>query len=44
MEMFLRQRVASSVVCCAPGYRTDDGKHGTQKKVRFSREDVIHIV
>jgi hypothetical protein len=44
MEMFLRQRVVSSVDCCAPGYRADDDKYATQKKVRFSREDVIHIV
>ncbi len=34
----------ASVVCCAAGYRATDDKHATQKKVRFSREHVIHIV
>jgi nitroreductase len=34
----------ASVVCCAAGYRAADDKYATRKKVRFSREDVIHIV
>lgn len=34
----------ASVVCCAAGYRVADDKYATRKKVRFSREDVIHIV
>ena len=34
----------ASVVCCAAGYRAPDDKHATQKKVRFPREQVIHIV
>jgi nitroreductase len=34
----------ASVVCCAAGYRVTGDKYATRKKVRFSREDVIHIV
>lgn len=34
----------ASVVCCAAGYRAPGDKHATQKKVRFSREDEIHIM
>ena len=34
----------ASVVCCAAGYRAAGDKHATRKKVRFSREDVIHIM
>ena len=34
----------TSVVCCAAGYRSSDDKSAAQKKVRFSRGDVIHIV
>ncbi len=34
----------ASVVCCAAGYRAAGDKYATRKKVRFSREDVIHIV
>ena len=34
----------ASVVCCAAGYRAAGDKYATQKKVRFGREDVIHIV
>jgi hypothetical protein len=34
----------TSVVCCAAGYRSADDKKAGQKKVRFSRNDVIHIV
>ncbi len=34
----------ASVVCCAAGYRAADDKCATQKKVRFPREQVIHIV
>jgi len=30
-----------SVVACAAGYRSDDDKYATRKKVRFKREDVI---
>ena len=32
------------VVCYAAGYRATDDKHATQKKVRFQREHVNHIV
>lgn len=31
----------ASVVCCAAGYRADDDKYATMKKVRFKPEDVI---
>ena len=34
----------ASVVCCAAGYRALDDKHAAQEKVRFPREQVIHIV
>ena len=34
----------ASVVCCAVGYRSADDKSATQKKVRYPREQVIHIV
>ncbi len=34
----------ASVVCCAAGYRSADDKNAGQKKVRFARTDVIHIV
>ncbi len=34
----------ASVVCCAAGYRSADDKSAGQKKVRFSRTDMIHIV
>ena len=34
----------TSVVCCAAGYRSAEDKSASQKKVRFSRDDVIHIV
>jgi len=34
----------TSVVCCAAGYRASDDKCATLKKVRFPREQVIHIV
>jgi nitroreductase len=34
----------ASVVCCAAGYRSPDDKYATRKKVRFPREQVIHIV
>ena len=34
----------ASVVCCAAGYRSSDDKKAGQKKVRFSRNDVIDIV
>jgi nitroreductase len=34
----------ASVVCCAAGYRAPDDKAATLKKVRFPREQVIHIV
>jgi nitroreductase len=34
----------TSVVCCAAGYRSADDQKAGQKKVRFSRNDVIHIV
>lgn len=34
----------ASVVCCAAGYRAAGDKYASRKKVRFSREDVIHIV
>jgi nitroreductase len=32
------------VVCCAAGYRMPGDKYATQKKVRFHRDDMIHIV
>jgi nitroreductase len=34
----------TSVVCCAAGYRSVEDKRASRKKVRFSRDDVIHIV
>jgi nitroreductase len=34
----------ASIVCCAAGYRAAGDKHANQKKVRFPREQVIHIV
>lgn len=34
----------ASVVCCAAGYRAADDKSAGLKKVRFPREQVIHIV
>jgi nitroreductase len=34
----------ASVVCCAAGFRAADDKSATQKKVRYPREQVIHIV
>jgi nitroreductase len=34
----------ASVVCCAAGYRSPNDKYATQKKVRFPREHVIHII
>ena len=34
----------ASVVCCAVGYRAADDKSATQKKVRYPREQLIHIV
>jgi nitroreductase len=34
----------ASIVCCAAGYRAPGDKYATQKKVRFPREHVIHIV
>jgi len=34
----------ASVVCCAVGFRAADDKSATQKKVRYPREQVIHIV
>jgi nitroreductase len=34
----------ASVVCCAAGYRSPDDKYATRKKVRFPREQVIHII
>ena len=34
----------ASVVCCAAGYRLPTDKYATQKKVRFKRDDVIHVV
>ena len=34
----------TSVVCCAAGYRSPDDKAAGMKKVRFPREQVIHIV
>ena len=34
----------ASVVCCAAGYRAAGDKYATQKKVRFDKADVIHIV
>ena len=40
----LSSKGLASVVCCAVGYRAADDKSATQKKVRFPREHVIHIV
>ena len=40
----LASRGLASVVCCAAGYRAASDKYATQKKVRFPREQVIHIV
>jgi nitroreductase len=37
-------RGLTSIVCCAAGYRASDDKYATLKKVRFPREQVIHIV
>lgn len=34
----------TSVVCCAAGYRSANDKAARQKKVRFPREHMIHIV
>ncbi len=34
----------ASVVCCAAGYRAADDKSAMKKKVRYPREQVIHIV
>ena len=34
----------ASVVCCAAGYRSANDKSATKKKVRYPREQVIHIV
>jgi nitroreductase len=34
----------ASIVCCAAGYRSATDKYATQKKVRFDKTDVIHIV
>jgi nitroreductase len=34
----------TSVVCCAAGYRSSNDKAANQKKVRFQREHIIHIV
>jgi nitroreductase len=34
----------ASVVCCAVGYRSANDKSATKKKVRYPREQVIHIV
>ena len=34
----------ASVVCCAAGHRSADDKSATKKKVRYPREQVIHIV
>ena len=34
----------ASVVCCASGYRSANDKSATKKKVRYPREQVIHIV
>jgi nitroreductase len=34
----------ATVVCCAAGYRSPDDKAAALKKVRFPREQVIHIV
>jgi len=34
----------TSVVCCAAGYRSPQDKAANQKKVRFAREHMIHIV
>ncbi len=34
----------TSVVCCAAGYRSANDKAANQKKVRFPREHMIHIV
>jgi nitroreductase len=34
----------ASVVCCAAGYRASEDKSATLEKVRFPRDQVIHIV
>jgi nitroreductase len=34
----------ASIVCCAAGYRASDDKYATLKKVRFPREQVIHVM
>jgi len=34
----------SAIVCCAAGYRAAGDEYATKKKVRFPREQVIHIV
>jgi nitroreductase len=34
----------ASVVCCATGYRSPNDNRATLKKVRFPREQMIHIV
>jgi nitroreductase len=33
----------ASAVCCAVGYRAPRDKYATQKKVRFPRDQVIHL-
>jgi nitroreductase len=40
----LNSKGLTSVVCCAAGYRATHDKYASQKKVRFPREHVIHIV
>jgi nitroreductase len=42
--LHLASKRLASIVCCAAGYRAADDKYATQKKVRFPREHVIHIV
>jgi nitroreductase len=40
----LAAKSLTSAVCCAAGYRSPDDKSASMKKVRFPREQVIHIV
>ena len=40
----LQSKGLASVVCCAVGYRSPNDKSATLKKVRFPREQVIHIM
>jgi Nitroreductase len=40
----LASKGLASVVCCAAGYRSANDKSATKKKVRYPREQVIHIV